>query len=151
VSQPGGSPILKNLQGPFSLLSRSAPGDVFHVFELKAKDNIGAGILSEVYYYARLLHYVRAGLPNGGKIGGGGSELDAVRRAKRIVAWLIAPTFHPLVYPLRRDGSAPDIPLDSPLHWINESTVAQGLEFRILPYALENKEVVWRPDLRWPA
>lgn len=141
---PGGSS-----QGDVWACSKDAK--VFHLFELKAGANAHVGIVPEAFYYARLLHYVRVGLPNGTRIGGGGAAIDAVRRAERIVAWLVAPTYHPLVYPLGTDGSAGNVPLDSPLAWLNQATASQGLELRILPYE-ENLDVkiAWRPQLRWP-
>ncbi len=50
------------------LWSVSPDGKTFHLFELKKLDNKKVGIIPEAFYYARLLQYVRVGLPNGGRI-----------------------------------------------------------------------------------
>lgn len=97
-------------------------GQALHLLELKDKGNKKVGIVSEAFYYARLLHYVRVGVPGVGKIEGRGVGLDAARVAKSIVMWLAAPDYHPLVY---SDGK-------SPIEWLNDALVADNMEFRIL-------------------
>ena len=109
------------------LWGTSDGGKTIHLFELKAKGNKKVGILSEAFYYARLLHYVRTGVPGIGPITGDGGSLRAVRNAKRIVTWLTAPEYHPLVYS----------PVASPLEWVNSAFADDGLEFRILPISAD--------------
>ena len=105
---------------------------VLHLFELKTRGNADVGILPEALAYARLLHHVRTG-----RIRGEGPGLIAARRADRIVMWLIAPDYHPLV--LFGD--------QSPITWINEGMAADGVQLRILPFDLaEDGTIHWRPD-----
>lgn len=107
------------------LWGSSPDGKVFHLFELKAPNAPSKmGILPEAFYYARLLHYVRVGLPNGLKIKGDWEGLEAVRSAERIVCWLLVPRVHPL---LLAGG-------DSPLEMFNLHLEDDRMNFRILPY-----------------
>jgi hypothetical protein len=113
-----------------------------HLIELKKPGNELLGALPEIVYYGRLLHYVRIGLPDGQRISGGGEGFEAVRRANRIVFWLVGNRVHPLLY---HNG-------DSPLAWLNEAMRNDGLEFRILPYdsARDGTIKQWRADDLWP-
>ncbi len=123
-------------QSQVDLWGISADGTVLHGFELKTAGNRKVGILPEALYYARLLHHVRLG-----KINGSGPAIDAVRRARRIVMWLIAPAFHPLVLHERR----------SPLAWLNEGMARDHVELRILPFELCNEGIRhWLPEQAWP-
>ena len=128
------------------LWGTSDRGDTLHLFELKTaknRDNRKVGIIPEALYYARLLHYVRSGLPDGGQISWMRSAdgLEAARAAKRIIVWLAAPEYHPLV---RRNG-------ESPLEWINNGIQSQGMEFRVLPILKrDGKPTAWKTDEMWP-
>lgn len=128
--------ILPHGAAQVDLWSTSPDGRVLHLFELKARRNAEVGILPEALAYARLLHHVRTG-----RIRGQGAGLVAARRAERIVMWLIAPAYHPLV--LFDD--------QSPLTWINEGMVADGVQLRILPFDLtDDGTIAWRPDFSVP-
>ncbi len=105
---------------------------VLHLVELKTRGNSAVGILPEALTYARLLHHVRLG-----RIRGDGDGLAAARRAERIVMWLVAPDYHPLVL----HGG------DSPVVWLNEGMAADGVELRVLPIDLgEDGAVGWRGE-----
>lgn len=107
-------------------------GRTLHLFELKVGGNKKVGIFSEAFYYARLLHYVRKGLASGVKIAGGGVGIDAARQAKRIVMWLNAVEYHPLIY----SRSA------SPIEWLKEALEADNMEFRILPVSSDETHFI---------
>jgi hypothetical protein len=126
---PGGASQL-DLWGP------SPDGRVLHPIELKTVRNSKVGILPEALYYLRLLQYVRRG-----QVGGGHPDLDYIRRADRIVMWLVAPEWHPLVY-LRGQ---------SPIAWLNEAMVGDGVEMRVLPIDVDTGgRVTWRLTDAWP-
>lgn len=98
------------------LWAQSRDGQTFHLFELKALDRAGRpnkplGIIPEALYYLRLLHYVRVGISGGGSIIANNMDIQKLRSAKKIVMWLVAPEYHPLVI---NDGN-------SPIIWFNES------------------------------
>lgn len=121
----------------------SPDGRVLHLFELKDAGNAPLGILSEAVYYGLLLGYVRS-------TGGNSSiqvlpkavGLTAARNATRIVMWLVAPSFHPLVFEKQ----------DSPLSWLNTAAQEWGVEFRILPIAwAPPASLTWHTSKRWPA
>ncbi len=119
----------------------SSDGATLHLFELKTRDNTPLGIVPESFYYGRLLHWIRVGLPDGRQIQGEGAGYEAARRAERIIVWLIAPRVHPLVYSRG----------DSPLRWLNQALEGSGLEFKILPFDLtDDREITWRADEIWP-
>lgn len=106
---------------------------VMHLFELKVDGNAKVGIIPEALYYASLLSHVRdndALAFDETKSQG----LRAVREHKpRIVMWLVAPNFHPLVVGSGRSGERV-----SPLDALNRSLGAKSrAEFRILPYELD--------------
>lgn len=123
------------------LWSKDIKGETLHLFELKADNNAHVGIIPQALYYARLMHYVRTGLPNGGAIRGGGDGIEAARKARQIVMWLIAPNYHPLVY----SGGV------TPLALLNEALKSQGLEFRIMPFELKDGLIArWLPEAQWP-
>ncbi len=110
----------------------SPDGRVLHLFELKARNNAHMGILPEALVYARLLHHVRQR-----HIAGAGDGLEATRRAERIIMWLVAPEYHPLVV---ADG-------DSPIRWINEGMADDSVELRVLPFDLaDDGAIKWRPE-----
>lgn len=116
----------------------SPDGDTLHLFELKAKGNAQVGILPELLYYVRLLHHVRTNL----SIRGDDSVLQVLRATKRIVAWMVAPKVHPLVY---CQG-------ESPLVWLNDGMKEDAVEMRILPIELDQdgKWARWRVEEKWP-
>jgi hypothetical protein len=123
------------------LWTTSEDGSTFHLFELKANGNVRLGIVPEAFYYLRLLHHVRVGLGNGGKIAGMSPALDAIRAAQRLRVWMVAPALHPLV--LARG--------ESPLAWLNEGMKDDGAEMGILPIELTDGVLSrWRTDERWP-
>jgi hypothetical protein len=118
------------------LWGASECGKILHLFELKGEANRKVGVIPEAFFYARLLSYVRSGNgPHVGKIGCDNEDYEGYRAAKsaeKIVMWLTAPDgYHPLVY---NDG-------DSPLRWLNNALKGEQVEFRFLPYQLENNEV----------
>ncbi len=126
---PGGS-------SQVDLWGMSVDGRVAHLIELKTVDNAHVGILPEALYYARLLHHLRTG-----RIAGGAPALAALRTAERIVMWLVAPAYHPLIYLGGR----------TPLCWFNEGMAADGVELRILPVALDAGGCQgWRTAEAWP-
>ena len=125
------------------LWAQSPNGRVLHLFELKAltrsgKPNAKVGIIPEALYYARLLHHVRVGLGGGGRIEGGGEGVEAARRAERVVMWLVAPGYHPLVFSGR----------ETPLEWVNAGMAGDGVEMRVLPIELDSEGLLdgWRPE-----
>ncbi len=114
----------------------SPDGRVAHLIELKKRGNTQVGILAEALYYGRLLNHLRLG-----RVSGGGDALAAIGRAERLVVWLVAPDYHPLVFLQGR----------SPLAWINEGMKHDGVEFRVLPIELDEGGVRrWRTEARWP-
>lgn len=128
-----GNAVFPHGAAQVDLWSTSPDGRVLHLFELKTRKNAAVGILPEALAYARLMHHVRVG-----RIRGDGPGVVAARRAERIVMWLIAPEYHPLV--LFRD--------DSPVRWINAGMAADGVELRVLPFDLaDDGNIAWRPDL----
>lgn len=125
---PGGS-------SQVDLWGMSVDGRVAHLIELKTHDNAHVGILPEALYYARLLHHLRTG-----RIAGGAPALAAVRAAERIVMWLAAPAYHPLIFLGGR----------SPLGWLNVGMAADGVELRILPIELDEVGCRrWRAEDGW--
>lgn len=124
------------------LWSVSPDQRTFHLFELKDRANDKAGIIAEAFYYARLLHHVQTGLPNGKQIRLTGPELQLQRQARRTVMWLTAPDYHPLVF-----GGG-----DTPLAWLNAQTEPQGLSLRVLPFELDARHRItrWCPERAWP-
>ncbi len=102
---------------------------VLHLFELKINGNQKVGIIPEALYYARLIGYARAGFPCpwGASIlqderkGKAPADLSAVQR---IVMWLTAPDFHPLVWSAQ----------GTPLEWFNRALHSSAIEFRIAKY-----------------
>ena len=127
------------------LWGHSQDGKTLHLIELKGDGNNKAGIIPEAFYYARLLGYARsarrsAGIP---KIGcqPEWDGFNAARAADRIVMWLIAPKFHPLLLTARA----------SPLEWFNTALSVEGIEFRILPFELVKEGIgQWRTEEVWP-
>lgn len=121
---PGGASQV-DLWGP------SPDGSVVHLLELKRSGNTQVGILPEALYYARLLHHFRRG-----RMQGGAPELAGLRTAERLVMWLVAPAYHPLVH---LDGR-------SPIAWFNAAMEADGVELRVLPIAIDPAgRVRWKP------
>ena len=112
------------------LWTTSTDGKTLHLFELKAARNVAVGIVPEALCYAWLLRHVACGLVDGRTLRGGGDALAAVRRASKVVMWLSAPRYHPLVW-------SEDDASHSPLAWINDGLSAFGIELRVLPLALE--------------
>lgn len=129
------------------LWARSADGSTVHLFELKALDRRGKpnaplGILPEALYYGRLLHHARVGLDGGRAITCNATASQAIQAARRLVVWLVAPDYHPLVFSKGR----------SPIEWFNTATRASGFEMRILPVDLaeDGSWRSWRFDEAWP-
>ncbi len=60
------------------------------------------------------------------RVGGDGAGLAAIRGAERLVMWLVAPQYHPLVHSRGH----------TPLAWLNAAMVQDRLEFRLLPIDL---------------
>ena len=125
------------------LWAQSPDGRVLHLFELKAltrsrKPNAKVGIIPEALYYARLLHHVRVGLGDGRQIEGGGEGVEAARKAEKVVMWLVAPAYHPLVF----------LDQETPLEWVNEGMAGDGVEIRGLPIELDGDGLLagWRPE-----
>lgn len=131
-----GREILPRGAAQVDLWSTSPDQRDLHLFELKTRKNAHVGILPESLAYARLLHLVRLR-----RIRGDGEGLVAAQRAERIVMWLIAPEYHPLV--LFRG--------DSPVTWLNQGMAKDGVELRVLPFDLsDDAEITWRPDRAVP-
>jgi hypothetical protein len=124
------------------LWTTSMGGETIHLFELKAEGNSSAGMLPQVVYYARLLHYVRVGIGDGRTIAGAHPSLGAIRAAQRIRMWMVGPVVHPLL--LFRGNS--------PLEWLNAAFASQDLEFGILPLELKpgGQWSRWCWDRQWP-
>jgi hypothetical protein len=122
----------------------STDGGSVHLLELKAAEKVPLAILPQTIYYARLLNHLRVGVPGGGKIEGRCDDLDAIRSASRIQAWLVAPRVHPLLLSRRKE---------SPLELLNASMRSDGLQFGILPIETTAQLAWsrWRFDERWPA
>lgn len=122
------------------LWSTSPEGDTFHLFELKVSGNMRLGVLPELLVYAWILHRVRSGLPDGRSITGGGDGADAVRGARRLSAWIMAPEVHPLL--LSRGNS--------PLEWFNES-FRENLELGMVFYRDGGADGLqgWEPERTW--
>ncbi len=132
------------------LWSLSRDETVLHLFELKIKGNQKVGIIPEALYYARLIGYARVGLPcpwgphvlPDGRKGKAPADFS---RVQRIVMWLTAPDFHPLVW--SAEGT--------PLEWFNRALQSSAIEFRVAKYhAVQppvpgaSSSVQW--DTTWP-
>lgn len=126
---PGGS-------SQVDLWARSTDGRTVHLIELKTRGNSELGILPEALYYARMMHHARKG-----RIGGISPAIPALRGAERVVMWLAAPEYHPLVF---LDGR-------TPLAWLNEAMAADNVELRVLPIELADDGCkAWRLAEQWP-
>jgi hypothetical protein len=106
---------------------------VMHLFELKVDGNVKVGIIPEALYYASLLSHVRENRAMTFDVRKSQGLLAVREHKPRIVMWLVAPKFHPLVVgPGRSDERV------SPLDALNRSfSDKSGVEFRILPYELD--------------
>lgn len=125
------------------LWGQSPDGTTLHLFELKAGNNRPLGVLPEAFYYARLLHYARVGLPDGQTITITGEELGgAVRLAERTAMSMIVPSVHPLL--LHSDRS--------PLEWLNGGTRQDHVALRIVPFdgGPRDSSFHWAPERGWP-
>jgi len=96
--------LLPGRNAQIDLWARSSDDQAVHLFELKKPGNRPLGIFPQALVYALLLHRARVGLDDGRTIGGSWAGLDAVRSAKRLSMWLLAPSLHPL---LLHDGRSP--------------------------------------------
>jgi hypothetical protein len=123
--------------------ARSVDGSTVHLFEIKAGRNMPLGIIPEALYYTRLLHYARVGLDDGRKILGDSIALDSIRSCQRLQMWLVAPSFHPLLFNRNR----------SPLEWLNDGMRQDGVELRIMPFEEGQREPWsrWSTEWQWPA
>ncbi|HOX44522.1 MAG TPA: hypothetical protein PK668_13050 [Myxococcota bacterium] len=112
--------------------------NVLHLFELKVKRNVKVGIIPEALYYASVVSFIRdAESPMGTEKSQVFSDMRELH--PRIVMWLVAPSFHPLVHRKRASGWV------SPLEDLNEALVKRRIEFRILPYDHDGgKFLGWR-------
>jgi hypothetical protein len=102
---------------------------VLHLFELKIDGNQKVGIIPEAFYYARLLGYTRQGFrcPWGAAIewdDGKPQPIPDQPEVRRIVMWLTAPDFHPLVWSAKA----------TPLEWFNRALHPSAIEFRVVKY-----------------
>ncbi|MFA7382968.1 MAG: hypothetical protein WC001_05920 [Desulfurivibrionaceae bacterium] len=137
------------------LWGASRNGKVLHLFELKGTDNRKVGIISEAFYYARLLGYVRGEyspskdlvIDCDNKKDTKWDGFEAAKAATKVIMWLIAPDdkYHPLVLSHGK----------SPIKMFNDALDLghHNIEFRILPYIL-NDEIGfngWRFDEMLPA
>ena len=121
----------------------SPDGTTLHLVELKAGDNRPLGVLPEAFYYARLLHYARAGLPDGRTITTTREDLGAALcAAEQPAMWLIAPAVHPL---LLHGGR-------SPLEWLNDGTRKDHVALGIVPFdgTPRDSSFRWSPERGWP-
>jgi hypothetical protein len=75
---------------------------------------------SQKLYYSLLLSRLRSSSPV--SIAAEGADTDAIRKTVRIVMWLAAPKFHPLL------GTA----TLSPLEWLNKQLAPDQIELRFL-------------------
>jgi len=131
------------------LWGASPDGNILHLFELKKDENTKAGIIPESLYYACLLAHVRSPAAeekrpvvswNDKSDGPKWAGAIAARRAKKTVMWLLAPSFHPLVYLNGR----------TPLEWLNPGLAKCGIELRVLHLRLDESKHAegWGPS--WP-
>ena len=119
---------------------------VLHLFELKVEDNNSVGIIPEALYYASLLGRVRDGIGVFDKERSKGL-LAAATHNPRIVCWLVAPDYHPLVVGAGIDGVRV-----SPIAALNEALRERRIQFRILPCVLEGHDLKrWAWEQAWPA
>ncbi len=123
------------------LWARSRDGRTVHLFELKKAGKPKVGILPQALWYARLLHRVRTRDLGGRDVQGGGPEMDMVRRADRIVMWLLVQDIHPLL--LLGDAS--------PLAWLRDAMVGSGVSIGVLFYDYDTAtgRVELHPGRRW--
>lgn len=120
------------------LWGASLDGKTFHLFELKRKGNQPVGIIPEALFYLRMLHYLRVG-----KIKATENNVahNAIMSADKLVMWLAAPGYHPLVY---HNG-------ETPLAWLKEGMDSQQTELRILPIdTSEDPPRFWKTAEAWP-
>lgn len=66
--------------------------NALYLFELKAKNNNKVGALSELFFYAMIMHDVQ-----NKNISRGIAKNDDVRCTNRIIAYILAPSRHPLI------------------------------------------------------
>ena len=108
----------------------------FNLVELKVGGNATVGIIPESLTYARLLQQFAAH-PNA-KWSKEWAGAQAIRKAERVVVWLVGEKYHPLVF---SQGT-------SPLAWLNEGPLRDVLEFRVLPVDVGDDGVQW--GAFWP-
>lgn len=128
------------------LWGTSKDGKVLHFVELKAAENQKTGIIPEAFYYARLLGYLRSGKKTAGtpeiQCQSDWSGYRAACAAERVIMWLSAPSFHPLLL----------VAGHSPLEWFNAALSAESIEMRILPFDLGVEGIErWGQERGWPS
>lgn len=123
------------------LWSPSCDGRTVHLFELKKDRNSKVGIIPEALWYARLLHRVRTRDFGGRDVQGGGPEMDTIRRAERIMMWLLVQDSHPLVL----------LGGESPLAWLRDAMTNSGVSIGVLFYEYDptTGRVTLHPHRRW--
>jgi hypothetical protein len=108
-----------------------------HLVELKVGGNATVGIIPEAFTYAMLLRRFASHPRASWSAEWEGAR--GAREAERVVMWLAAEKFHPLVYSAGR----------SPLSWLNDGLEETGVEFRIVPIDVNGHQAV-RWGTRWP-
>lgn len=117
----------------------------FHAFELKVGDNVKVGLLSQAFFYGRLLQWVSFGGPGGRRFGSPGGPLAGLKD-KPVRMWLAVSRLHPLLC------STVGGRVRSPLEWFNRAIDARQLEFGIAPFAVDQdgRFTGWSEAERWP-
>ena len=111
-----------------------------HLFELETSKKPGVGGLAEALCNAAMLDHVFHG--NGHFDTNKAVGLAAVRRARRMVMWMFADEYHPLVFDEKTGDS-------TILRWLNEPLSRRSFRFGVLPWAGEAANPQIRFDARW--
>ncbi len=112
------------------LWGQSRSKKILHLFELKKPGNQMVGILTEAFYYTMLLKAVKTRNIECNKPDWPGYQ--ALKKADRIVMWLTAEGFHPLIANKKR----------TPLALFNQALKPEGVEFRLLRYQLKGNRIM---------
>lgn len=117
----------------------SADDRRLHVFELDVGARGSVGCLAEALCNGLMLDYV---FNANGHYDPTGVGLAAVRRARRMVMWLTARAYHPLVFDVADGDSAV-------LRWLNRPLRRRSFQMGVLPWQGEIGAPQLRYEARW--
>ncbi len=123
-----------------ALWAASADHRRVHLFELEVGKRSTMGSLAEALCNAGLLVEVFDGTGHYDPVQAVG--IAAVRKARRMVMWLTAEHYHPLIFD---EGSGDSVVLT----WINRALRTRNLQFGVLPWGGDVITPHFRFDARW--